>query len=87
LYQKADVGMKIEEIIRTTTILNNSKRIILNIVCSQNIINEKFNEVLRPYDLSGEQFNVLRILRGQVSFRANDINESNTTTRLVDKHY
>jgi hypothetical protein len=56
--------MKIEEIIRTTTILNNSKRIILN-VYAQNIINEKFNEVLRPYDLSGEQFNVLRILRGQ----------------------
>jgi hypothetical protein len=31
--------MKIEEIIRTTTILNNSKRIILNDVY-QNIINE-----------------------------------------------
>jgi hypothetical protein len=44
--------MKIEEIIRTTTILNNSKRIILN-VYAQNIINEKFNEVLRPYDLQG----------------------------------
>jgi hypothetical protein len=29
---KADVGMKIEEIIRTTTILNNSKRIILNVL-------------------------------------------------------
>jgi hypothetical protein len=57
--------MKIEEIIRTTTILNNSKRIILNVLYAQNIINEKFNEVLRPYDLSGEQFNVLRILRGQ----------------------
>jgi hypothetical protein len=27
--------MKIEEIIRTTTILNNSKRIILNVVCSK----------------------------------------------------
>jgi hypothetical protein len=32
--------MKIEEIIRTTTILNNSKRIILNVLYAQNIINE-----------------------------------------------
>jgi hypothetical protein len=38
---------------------------------AQNIINEKFNEVLRPYDLSGEQFNVLRILRGQKGNPAN----------------
>jgi hypothetical protein len=50
--------MKIEEIIRTTTILNNSKRIILNVLYAQNIINEKFNEVLRPYDLFRGQFNV-----------------------------
>jgi hypothetical protein len=70
--------MKIEEIIRTTTILNNSKRIILNVLYAQNIINEiqwSFETVCN----SGEQFNVLRILRGQkeiqliwVSFRAND---------------
>jgi DNA-binding MarR family transcriptional regulator len=84
--------MKIEEIIRTTTILNNSKRIILNVLYAQNIINEKFNEVLRPYDLSGEQFNVLRILRGQKGNPANMsviqermIAKTSNTTRLVDK--
>ena len=84
--------MKIEEIIRTTTILNNSKRIILNVLYAQNVINEKFNEVLRPYDLSGEQFNVLRILRGQKGNPANMsviqermIAKTSNTTRLVDK--
>jgi hypothetical protein len=45
--------MKIEEIIKTTTTLNNSKRIILNVLYAQNVINEKFNEVLKPYELSG----------------------------------
>ncbi|PKH68857.1 MarR family transcriptional regulator [Flavobacterium sp. ALD4] len=84
--------MKIEEIIKTTTILNNSKRIVLNVLYAQNVINEKFNEVLRPYDLSGEQFNVLRILRGQKGNPANMsviqermIAKTSNTTRLVDK--
>ncbi|MFT4984232.1 MAG: DNA-binding MarR family transcriptional regulator [Flavobacterium sp.] len=77
---------------KTTTILNNSKRIILNVLYAQNVINEKFNEVLRPYDLSGEQFNVLRILRGQKGNPANMsviqermIAKTSNTTRLVDK--
>ena len=51
-----------------------------------------FNEVLKPEDLSPEQFNVLRILRGQNGKSANmcDIQErmiakTSNTTRLVDK--
>jgi hypothetical protein len=40
-------------------------KIVLNVLHTQNVINEKFNIVLKPYDLSGEQYNVLRILRGQ----------------------
>jgi 3-deoxy-D-manno-octulosonic acid (KDO) 8-phosphate synthase len=62
---KQRIGMKIEDIIKTTAILNNSNRIILNVMYTENVINEKFNEVLKPYELSGEQYNVLRILRGQ----------------------
>jgi DNA-binding MarR family transcriptional regulator len=59
---------------------------------SQNIINEKFHEILKPYDLSGEQYNVLRILRGQKGLPANMsviqermIAKTSNTTRLVDK--
>ncbi|NRT16388.1 DNA-binding MarR family transcriptional regulator [Flavobacterium sp. 28A] len=84
--------MKIEEIIKTNVTLTNSKRIILNVLYTQNIIAEKFNEVLKPYDLSSEQYNVLRILRGQ---NGNPINmfviqermiaKTSNTTRLVDK--
>jgi DNA-binding MarR family transcriptional regulator len=84
--------MKIEDIIKTTAILNNSKRIILNVLYAQNVINEKFNEILKPHDLSGEQYNVLRILRGQKGNPANMsviqermIAKTSNTTRLVDK--
>ncbi|TDE02120.1 MarR family winged helix-turn-helix transcriptional regulator [Flavobacterium hiemivividum] len=84
--------MKIEDIIKTTAVLSNSNRIILNIMYAQNVVNEKFNEVLKPYDLSGEQYNVLRILRGQKGNPANMsviqermIAKTSNTTRLVDK--
>ncbi len=55
--------MKIEDVIKSTVPMENSKKIILNIMYTQNIIAEKFNEILKPYDISGEQYNVLRILR------------------------
>jgi len=84
--------MKIEDEIKSTLTLQVSKKIILNILYTQNMINEKFNEVLKPYDLSGEQYNVLRILRGQKGDPANMnliqdrmVAKTSNTTRLVDK--
>ena len=46
--------MKIEEVIKTTINLEDSKKIILNIIYTQNVINDKFNEVIKPHDLSSE---------------------------------
>lgn len=84
--------MKIEEIIKSKTPLSIEKKTLLNIMYCHNVIGEKFNEILKPEDLSPEQFNVLRILRGQNGKSANmcDIQErmiakTSNTTRLVDK--
>ena len=84
--------MKIEEIIKSTVTINEAKKIILNIMFAHTIISEKFNEVLKPFDLSSEQYNVLRILRGQKGKPANMsviqermISKNSNTTRLVDK--
>lgn len=93
LYQQIRKGfMKIEDEIKSSIPLKVSKKIILNILYTQNVVNEKFNEVLKPYDLSGEQYNVLRILRGQKGNPANMcliqermVAKTSNTTRLVDK--
>ena len=76
--------MTIEEIIQSTT--------ALNIIYTQSILADRFNEILKPYDLSSEQFNVLRILRGQKGKPANMcmiqermIAKTSNTTRLIDK--
>jgi DNA-binding MarR family transcriptional regulator len=86
------VIMKIEEVIKSNVALKDTKKVILNILYTQNVINDKFNEILKPYDLSGEQYNVLRILRGQKGNPANMciiqermLAKNSNTTRLIDK--
>ncbi|MDN3672327.1 MarR family transcriptional regulator [Flavobacterium branchiarum] len=84
--------MTIEDVIKSTVKMDNPKKVILNIMYTQNVLQDKFNEVLKPYDLSGEQYNVLRILRGQKGNPANMcviqdrmLAKTSNTTRLVDK--
>ncbi|MCF6131912.1 MarR family winged helix-turn-helix transcriptional regulator [Flavobacterium wongokense] len=84
--------MKIEEVIKSTIPMDIAKRVILNFTYTQNVIGDKFHEILKPYDLSREQYNVLRILRGQKGVAANMciiqermLAKSSNTTRLIDK--
>jgi DNA-binding MarR family transcriptional regulator len=84
--------MRIEDIIKSTVTLDDAKKVILNVMFTQNVISDKFNEVLKPYDLSSEQYNVLRILRGQKGVPTNMcviqermIAKNSNTTRLIDK--
>ncbi|KGD67561.1 MarR family winged helix-turn-helix transcriptional regulator [Flavobacterium aquatile] len=84
--------MRIEEIIKSNVTLSDSKKIILNVMYTHNVIGDKFSEILKPHDLSSEQYNVLRILRGQKGFPANMcviqermIAKNSNTTRLIDK--
>ncbi len=84
--------MTIEEVIKSTVKMDNAKKVILNIMYTQNVIQDHFSELIKPYDLSGEQYNVLRILRGQKGKPANMcviqermLAKTSNTTRLVDK--
>ncbi|MFN4026931.1 MULTISPECIES: MarR family winged helix-turn-helix transcriptional regulator [Flavobacterium] len=84
--------MKIEEVIKSNVALKDAKKVILNIIYTQNVLSDKFNEILKPYDLSSEQYNVLRILRGQKGNPANMciiqermLAKNSNTTRLIDK--
>lgn len=85
-------NMKIEEVVKSNAIMGLSQKAVLNIIYTQNNINERLFEILKPYDLSNEQYNVLRILRGQKGNPANMcliqermLAKTSNTTRLVDK--
>ena len=84
--------MKIEDVIKSTSAMSIEKKTILNIMYTQNLLAEKFTEILKPFDISVEQFNVLRILRGQKGKPSNMfliqermLAKTSNTTRLVDK--
>jgi DNA-binding MarR family transcriptional regulator len=84
--------MKIEEIIKSNVALSDAKKVILNLMYTQNVVGDKFNELLKPFELSSEQYNVLRILRGRKGTPSNMcviqermIAKNSNTTRLIDK--
>ena len=84
--------MTIDEIIKSTLPLSIEKKTILNIIYTKNILSDKFNEILKPFEISEEQYNVLRILRGQKGIPCNMfviqermLAKTSNTTRLVDK--
>jgi DNA-binding MarR family transcriptional regulator len=68
------------------------KKTVINILYTQNLLQDRFNEILKPFEISVEQFNVLRILRGQNGKPSNMcliqermIAKTSNTTRIVDK--
>lgn len=83
--------MKIEDAIKSND-MPLALKTILNLLFTANVIQDKSAEVLKPYELSSEQFNVLRILRGQKGNPASlscvqerMICKMSNTTRLIDK--
>ena len=84
--------MNVEEILKTNKKMELSKRTVIHLMLVSNKLNESTATTLKPFDVSVQQFNVLRILRGQKGKPANlkTLNERmvtkmSNTTRLVDK--
>lgn len=84
--------MNVEQIIKTDKKIPLESRTIIHFMLVNNKVNEAISIVLKPFDVSLQQFNVLRILRGQNGKPANlsTLNERmvtkmSNTTRLVDK--
>lgn len=84
--------MNVEKIIKTETQIPITSRTIIHLSLVEGKINEIMTTALKPHGVSLQQFNVLRILRGQKGKPANlsTLNERmvtkmSNTTRLVDK--
>ena len=83
---------ELEDIIKTKVQMSLAKKTVLNITYTSVVLKDGMLNVLKPFDLSIEQFNVLRILRGQKGNPTNlqdiqdrMISKMSNTTRLVDK--
>lgn len=84
--------MNVEAIIKTKKQIPLPSRTLIHLMLVNNKIIEMITAALKPYGVSLQQFNVLRILRGRGDKPANlsTLNERmvtkmSNTTRLVDK--
>ena len=84
--------MNVKEVLKISKEVGEERLAILHIMLINNHIKEAINNILKPLDISLQQYNVLRILRGQQGKAANlntiterMIDKMSNTTRLVDK--
>ncbi|MGE0562349.1 MAG: MarR family winged helix-turn-helix transcriptional regulator [Flavobacteriales bacterium] len=84
--------MKIEEAIKQREFKSEHQKLFINILYTANWLNNETLKALKPFGLSPQQYNVLRILKGQHpnSISVNCIidrmlDKSSNASRLVDK--
>ncbi|MDT0642489.1 MarR family transcriptional regulator [Zunongwangia sp. F363] len=84
--------MNVEKILKTNKPLPKKKKLVINMMLATTEANSMVADALKPFEISTQQFNVLRILRGQQGKPANlntiqerMVNKMSNTTRLVDK--
>ena len=83
---------ELENILKSTSSISEAKATVISIFQINSKIKDTLLHQLKPHDLSIEQYNVMRILRGQKGKAINlqdiqtrMINKMSNTTRLVDK--
>jgi len=84
--------MRFEEAIKMEKVKNPSKRAIMNVYYTGYWLSDRLNEQLKPFGISEQQFNVLKVLRDHKCNGSNlcDIQERmmhkmSNATRLVEK--
>lgn len=84
--------MIIEKELKISKQLPECKRALLNLLFTSNWITDEITSILKPFDITTQQFNVLRILKGMKgkpcslqTIQERMINKMSNTTRLVDK--
>jgi len=84
--------MNVEALIKTDKKIPLRSRTLIHLMLIHNKLTENISHAFKPFGISTQQFNVLRILRGQQSKPANlstlnerMISKMSNTTRLVDK--
>jgi DNA-binding MarR family transcriptional regulator len=74
--------VKIEEEIQQKKFRTESQKVIVNIMFTGNWLSGHISTILKPHGISPEQYNVLRILRGQ---HPNPASVRTITERMLDK--
>lgn len=83
--------MSIEQDIQQSRFRNEYQKTVINLIYTYNWINEKMKEIFEKVDLTPQQFNILRILRGAgaplstLQIRQRMLDKMSDTSRIVDR--
>ena len=84
--------MSLEQSISQSKFDSEQEKLMINVIYSANLLNLITSRLFKPYDLSTQQYNVLRILRGQkgksialMDIEHRMLDKSSNVSRLVDK--
>lgn len=84
--------MKLEEALKMKKFASPIERAVVNTIYTGNWLTDQLNQVLKEFGLSEQQFNVLRILKGQkgnpinlCSIQERMLHRMSNATRLVEK--
>ncbi|MAD49784.1 MAG: MarR family transcriptional regulator [Flavobacteriales bacterium] len=86
------VFMNLEQSISQAKFDSEQEKLMINVIYSANLLNLITTRLFKPFDLSLQQYNVLRILRGQkgssialMEIENRMLDKSSNVSRLVDK--
>jgi DNA-binding MarR family transcriptional regulator len=84
--------MELEKEINQKKFRSESHKLMVNIIYTFNWLNSRHSDFLKPYDITYQQFNVLRILRGQQMqpasiklIRERMLDKMSDASRIVEK--
>ncbi len=83
--------MTLEQDINQPVFRTEYQKSIINLIYTFNWVNEKINKRFEPFDITQQQFNILRILRGAgqplstLQIRQRMLDKMSDTSRIVDR--
>jgi DNA-binding MarR family transcriptional regulator len=84
--------MSLEQSISQPKFDSEQEKLMINVIYSANLLNLITTRLFKPFDLSPQQYNVLRILRGQkgdsialMDIEHRMLDKSSNVSRLIDK--
>jgi len=84
--------MRIEDELQTKNFRDEKQKAQINILFTASWLNGRINNVLKPYGITHEQYNILRILRGShpkglsvIDIKGRMIDRMSNVSRLIEK--
>ena len=75
--------MKIEEEIKQEKFSSQHQKAVINLIYTANWLTNRQQDFFKPYNITGQQFNILRILKGQ---HPKTISATEIKSRMLDKN-